>query len=75
MFEISEWSGQHHSGLSSTSQKRGNPAPQRRMDAWHPDVWASALAIARWEDDGGRPERTVLPDAGARAVTNPDLTT
>jgi len=29
--------------------------PLRRMDGWYRDVIASAAAIARWEDDGGRP--------------------
>jgi hypothetical protein len=28
--------------------------PQRHTAAWHGDVAASATAIARWEDDGGR---------------------
>lgn len=35
--------------------KRAVPSgPPRRAAAWHRDATASATAIARWEDDGGR---------------------
>jgi hypothetical protein len=28
--------------------------PPRRPYAWHRDIAANAMSIARWEDDGGR---------------------
>jgi len=42
------------------------PRPQGRMDAWYRDVTASAIAIARWEDDGGRPARLSISGASPR---------
>ena len=41
--------------------------PHRRTDAWYRDVAASAIAIARWEDDGGRPARVSVSGASPRS--------
>jgi len=41
--------------------------PLRRMDGWYRDVIASAAAIARWEDDGGRPAPVRVSGAFPRA--------
>jgi hypothetical protein len=36
-----------------TGLRRERHALPSRMDAWHRDLAARAIAIARWEDDGG----------------------
>ncbi len=49
---------------------------RNRMEAWHRDLTARAMAIARWEDDGGfvgdvrlqpRPIRVTSPTLPPRA--------
>lgn len=41
--------------------------PPRRAAAWHRDATASAMAIARWEDDGGRLAPAGLSGASLRS--------
>jgi hypothetical protein len=50
-----------HNWNAAFALKRAIPtAPHKRTDAWHRDATASAMAIARWEDDGGRPGRASI---------------
>jgi hypothetical protein len=58
----------HHNWNAAVVFRRAvPPSPFRRTDAWYRDVTASAIAIARWEDDGGRPARVSVSGASPRS--------
>lgn len=58
----------HHRSPPILAREHARPAvSQRRTNAWYRDVAASAIAISRWEDDGGRPAPASVSGATPRS--------